>query len=264
MWQDYEATYRSALQDEEFLAWRELGARKKAQNIADVCREIEATSLIEIGCGTGAVLRMLHARQFAQKYCACDVSVSAVRFTLESCPAFAQRAVVGRAEALPFLDGAFSVAVLSHVIEHLEDPLSALREAARIARFVVVEVPTEKVFINFVRTRVLNRPYASIAEAGHVQYWSPASIARFLTDDAGFEILNRHLDLLREEADADTGPAAGAQSAKSLKPAKSANSVKSAKSLFKRTLRSALPASMYARLLTTHAVFLCRRSNGGL
>ena len=263
MWQDYEATYRSALQDEEFLAWRELGARKKAQNIADVCREIEATSLIEIGCGTGAVLRMLHARQFAQKYCACDVSVSAVRFTLESCPAFAQRAVVGRAEALPFLDGAFSVAVLSHVIEHLEDPLSALREAARIARFVVVEVPTEKVFINFVRTRVLNRPYASIAEAGHVQYWSPASIARFLTDDAGFEILNRHLDLLREEAD-DTGPAVGAQSAKSLKLAKSANSVKSAKSLFKRTLRSALPASMYARLLTTHAVFLCRRSNGGL
>lgn len=243
MWQDYEASYRRALQDEEFLAWRESGARKKAQNIASVCRGIEATSLVEIGCGTGAVLRMLHAMQFAREYCCVDLSWSAVRFTLDSCPAFARRAVVGQADALPFPDGAFSVAVLSHVIEHLEDPVSAVREAARIARFVVVEVPLEKVFSNFVRTKALFRPYPSLAEAGHVQYWSPASIARFLRDDAGMEILNRHSDLLREESGAAGEPA------------------RDPKSLVKRTLQSALPAAIYSRLLTTHAVFLCQRSN---
>jgi SAM-dependent methyltransferase len=244
MWRDYEATYRTALEDREFLAWRELGARKKAQNIANICREIEATSLIEIGCGTGAVLRMLHAMRFAGEYCCFDLSLSAVRFTLESCPALARRAVVGRADALPFPDGAFSVAVLSHVIEHLDDPVSALREAARVARFVVVEVPIEKVFSNFIRTRALSRPYPSLAEAGHLRYWSPASIASFLRDNAGMEILNRHTDLLGEEADAGSEPVPGA------------------KSLVKRTLQRALPASLYARLLTTHAVFLCRRSNG--
>ncbi len=244
MWQDYEATYRGALEDSEFLAWRELGARNKAQNIVRVCQEIETASLVEIGCGTGAVLSVLHGMHFAQKYCAIDLSLSAIRFTLQSCPAFAQRAVVGRADALPFPDGAFSVAILSHVIEHLDDPVSALREASRIARFVVVEVPTEKVFSNFVRTKVFFRPYVSIAGAGHVQFWSPASIARFLTDDAGMAILNRHLDLLGEEDDSARQHAPGA------------------KSLVKRTLKSALPASIYSRLLTTHAVFLCRRSNG--
>lgn len=244
MWQDYESSYRSALQDDRFLAWRELGARKKAENIASVCRGIEAASLIEIGCGTGAVLRVLHAMEFAREYCCVDLSLSAVRFTMESCRGFVRRAVVGRADALPFPDGAFSVAVLSHVIEHLHDPVSALREASRIARFVVVEVPIEKVFSNFVRTRAHSRPYPSLAEAGHLQYWSAASMVRFLRDKAGLEILNRRADLLREKADAGSEHSPGV------------------KSLVKRTLQRGLPASVYSRLLTTHAVFLCRRSNG--
>src|SRR4029077_2520563 len=66
IWQDYEATYRSALKDPEFLSWRELGAQKKAQNIARVCHDMEVASMIEIGCGTGAVLRNLHAMNFAR------------------------------------------------------------------------------------------------------------------------------------------------------------------------------------------------------
>jgi len=242
MWQDYEASYGRALQDQEFLAWRESGARQKAQNIARVCRGIEAASLIEIGCGTGAVLRRLQAMRFAREYCCADVSLSAVRYTLDSWPALARRAVVGQADALPFPDGAFSLAVLSHVIEHLDDPGSAVREAARIARFVVVEVPLEKVFGNFVRTRAHSRPYPSLAEAGHVQYWSARSIARFLRVDAGMEILDRHSDLLPE------GPGAGGEP------------VRGRKALVKRALRSTLPAAIYSRLLTTHAVFLCRRS----
>ena len=244
MWQDYETTYREALQDSNFLTWRELGARRKAQNIARMCREVEVASLVEIGSGTGAVLRALCAMDFARQYCCVDVSFSAVQFTRASCVALAQRAVVGRADALPFADAAFSVAVLSHVIEHLEDPVSALREASRVARFVVVEVPTEKVFSNFVRTRILRRPYPSVAGAGHLQFWSPASFARFLTGDAGLEIMDRHLDVLGEEADSGgkQGPVT--------------------KSYIKQTLRSTLPASVYSRLLTTHAVYLCRGSGG--
>jgi SAM-dependent methyltransferase len=241
MWQDYETTYRGVLQDAEFLAWRELGARRKAQNIVRVCREIEANSVIEIGCGTGAVLRMLHVMNFAQDYCCIDLSSSAVRFTAESCQAFYNRAVVGRADALPFRDNTFSVAILSHVLEHLEAPVSALREASRIARFVVVEVPTEKVVSNFVRRNILGRPYPSIVGAGHVQFWSPSSIAKFLTLDAGLEILHRHLDPLGDEADPGSKGGSGARV------------------FVKRTLRSALPISVYSRVLTTHAAFLCRK-----
>jgi SAM-dependent methyltransferase len=246
MWEDYDAEYRRSLEDAEFLSWRESGARKKAGNIARVCRELEIASVIEIGCGTGAVLRRLHAMNFAREYCCSDLSPSAVDFTVASCRGFRPRAVVGRADDLPFPDGSFSVAVLSHVLEHLRDPVAALHEASRIARFVVVEVPTERVLNNLVRTKLLLRPYASIALAGHVQFWSPSSIARFLTADAGLEILDRHRDLLDDEA-ADA--AVGGDAA----------SPPGAKALVKRVLKRALPASIYSRLLTTHAVFLCRR-----
>jgi SAM-dependent methyltransferase len=253
MWEDYDAGYRAALEDAEFLSWREQGARKKAENIARVCREVEVASVIEIGCGTGAVLRRLHAINFAREYCCSDLSSSAVSFTIASCRGFRPRAVVGRADDLPFPDGSFSVAVLSHVLEHLQDPVAALHEASRIARFVVVEVPTEKVLNNVVRTKLLLRPYASIALAGHVQFWSPSSIARFLTADAGLEILGRHRDLLDEEEAADA--AAGADASRPTAPG--------AKALVKRVLKRALPASVYSRLLTTHAVFLCRRPVAG-
>jgi SAM-dependent methyltransferase len=245
MWQDYEATYQNALQDSEFLAWRELGAHRKAQNIANVCRGIEVGSVLEIGCGTGAVLRMLRAMKFAREYFCIDLSSSAVRFTRDSCPAFAFRAVVGGADALPFRDNAFSVSILSHVIEHLDDPVSALHEASRIARFTVVEVPTERVLSNFVRRKMLRCPYPSVAGAGHLQFWSPSSIATFLQRDAGLDILNRYLDVLSQ--DVDSGRRNG----------------RGPRSLAKQTLRNALPGSVYSRLLTTHAVFLCRRSAAG-
>ena len=245
MWEDYEASYRLALEDPEFLAWRASGARNKALNIVRVCRQIKAGSVIEIGCGTGAVLRVLHDMRFADKYCCIDLSLSAVTYTSKSCPAFAGRAAVGGATALPFRDKAFDVAILSHVLEHLDDPAPALREASRVARFVVVEAPTEKVFSNFVRTKIIRFPYASIASAGHVQFWSPVSIARFLTDDVRVEILDRHLDLLHEDTVPQGQNAAGPKAW--LKRA------------LKTTLKNTLPPPFYSRLLTTHAVFLCRR-----
>jgi SAM-dependent methyltransferase len=179
---------------------------------------------------------------FARDYFCIDISPSAVRFTRDSCAAFAKTAVAGRADALPFPDSSFDIAVLSHVIEHLDHPVSALREASRVARWLVVEVPTEMVLSNFVRTKMLRQPYPSIAAAGHVQFWSPSSIATFLHRDAGLTIINRHRDLLDEEIDSATKRIGRAG--------------------LKRTLRNVLPGSIYSRLLTTHAVFLCTRANG--
>jgi ubiquinone/menaquinone biosynthesis C-methylase UbiE len=46
--------------------------------------------------------------------------------------------------ALPFRNNTFDVVYLSHILEHLENPLSALKEAKRVSKqFVIVRVPNE-------------------------------------------------------------------------------------------------------------------------
>jgi ubiquinone/menaquinone biosynthesis C-methylase UbiE len=47
------------------------------------------------------------------------------------------------AARLPFKDKEFDVAVLSEILEHVDDPVAVIREAKRVARFVIISVPNE-------------------------------------------------------------------------------------------------------------------------
>jgi SAM-dependent methyltransferase len=49
--------------------------------------------------------------------------------------------VWGRAEKLPFREKVFSYSILSHVLEHLEDPVSALKELQRVSQAGYIETP---------------------------------------------------------------------------------------------------------------------------
>jgi hypothetical protein len=61
--------------------------------------------------------------------------------------------------------------VLSHVLEHVEDPAPLLREAARVAPAVLVEVPLEA---NRSAARPAKREEA--ARIGHVQFLDRATV----------------------------------------------------------------------------------------
>lgn len=51
--------------------------------------------------------------------------------------------VGGALERLPFKDGAFGYAHAAHILEHVADPLAAVRELTRVARAGYVETPAE-------------------------------------------------------------------------------------------------------------------------
>jgi hypothetical protein len=72
---------------------------------------------------------------------------------------------------VPAEDGAYDLAVLSHVLEHVPEPMSLLREAARVAPAVLVEVPLED---NRSARREEKRQEA--ARIGHIQFFDRAAV----------------------------------------------------------------------------------------
>ncbi|QLA14722.1 class I SAM-dependent methyltransferase [Desulfolutivibrio sulfoxidireducens] len=87
--------------------------------------------LLEIGCGTGIFLEVLHQAGF--DVAGLDKSPAMLEAARTRMGALADLHL-GDAEHLPFDDNEFDFAVLFTVLEFCPDPAQALREAARVAR----------------------------------------------------------------------------------------------------------------------------------
>jgi ubiquinone/menaquinone biosynthesis C-methylase UbiE len=162
--------------------WRRLGAEDKAGNIVALCRGIAISSVVEVGAGDGAVLSRLSELGFGGELHAAEISSTGIA-AIESrrIPRLAECVRID-GHRLPWEDGRFDLAVLSHVVEHLEHPRQVLLEAARVARYVFVEVPTEDISrraADYVPDRV-----------GHINFFSPRTI-RWLVQSCGLRVLRQ-------------------------------------------------------------------------
>jgi ubiquinone/menaquinone biosynthesis C-methylase UbiE len=160
--------------------WCRLGAIDKADNIVRLCRNVPHTSILDVGAGEGSILNRLAELGFGETHTAVEVSESGVEAirsrslpTLVECRWF-------DGERIPFVDGAFDLAVLSHVIEHVENPRKLLYEAKRVARRVFVEVPLE-------HNLLLPRDFVA-DDLGHINAYTSKTVRR-LVQSCGFEVL---------------------------------------------------------------------------
>jgi ubiquinone/menaquinone biosynthesis C-methylase UbiE len=158
--------------EREDAEWRRVGALAKADNIVALSRSLPHDSVLEIGAGDGAVLQRLSELGFGRELYALEISSSGLEKIRER---RIPRLVEGRlfdGYRVPYDDVSFDIAVLSHVIEHVEHPRQLLYEASRVAKTVFVEVPLED-------TVRLPDDF-ELDDVGHINAYSLKTIRRLL------------------------------------------------------------------------------------
>ena len=168
--------------------WWYVGRRRI---ISSLVEKIRATlnnpnpRILDVGCGTGANLKMLANYGRAEGV---DISPQAVEFCRER---GLDTVKLGAAEQLPYEDDSFEIVTALDVIEHLDDDVAGLREIGRVLRRdgrVLLFVPAF-MFLWGVQDDVSNhrRRYTlpslvkAVEEAGFAVEWSSyANISFFL------------------------------------------------------------------------------------
>ena len=196
----YEAGY--ALEDpamaERMGRWRAIGARSKGAHVRTLLAraQLAPATIAEIGCGDGSLLVELSRIATVDGF---ELSANAAQYARD-------RHVARRVEAfdgkhVPARGGEYDLAVLSHVLEHVPDPLPLLKEAARVATHVLVEVPLED-------NRSARRPAKQRLshDAGHLHQFDRSAV-RALVEAAGMRAVAELTDPLPYEHHAFFGGA---------------------------------------------------------
>ncbi|MFC4271463.1 methyltransferase domain-containing protein [Sneathiella chungangensis] len=107
--------------------------------IRRIAEEVVGRSIIDVGCGTGYLLRRImeiRGEEF-DRVTGTDLIVPDAQEGIELVPA--------KIEKLPFADDAFDTVICTHVIEHILDYRTAIQELRRICRRkLIIVVPRER------------------------------------------------------------------------------------------------------------------------
>lgn len=182
----YEHLYASGLEMEA--EWLRRGAAHKVDSVEGFLRRrcIEAETIMELGCGPGEIVRECQRRNLARRYVGVDYSAEAIAYLRTRSPD-----ITGLQADItsPDLELTVSpdVVILSHVLEHLENPDDFLAAALRKIDFdyLIVEVPLEDLPGARLKDLVKDR---RINTSGHVQFFNPTSFLHLLGSH-GLEVL---------------------------------------------------------------------------
>lgn len=107
-------------------------SRPLATVFADAADIRAGQTVLDVGCGPGALTEVLVGRLGTENVRACDPSPPFVEACTARLPGVDVRA--GRAEAIPFDDGAFDAALAQLVLHFVSDPAAAGTELRRVLR----------------------------------------------------------------------------------------------------------------------------------
>jgi SAM-dependent methyltransferase len=175
-------------------AWLSVGAPDKASSVERLTGDLSIRSVLEIGCGSGALLAEMIDRKIGSEYAACEPSREL--FALARSRAYETEVDV-RCETFErsgFDERSWDLVVLSHVLEHTHDPAALVVRVLAVARYVVIEVPLEGTRMGAVRSllrRAVTGRRRTDNAAGHIQFFSVADIRRLVHWSGGDVVRSR-------------------------------------------------------------------------
>jgi SAM-dependent methyltransferase len=173
------------IHDEREMRWRRICAVEKAANLRRMLgRHSQAVrTVLEVGCGTGAVLHEVRKAGVGQVHSGLDVADPGIHADPD---VLACGIALSRYDGvrLPLSDDSVDLVYASHVLEHVPDERSFLSELRRVARqFVYVEVPCE------LHVRATVRRMQPSLDIGHINAYTPEAFALTLVT-SGLTVLD--------------------------------------------------------------------------
>ncbi len=186
----YSSTYSDSLKRQ--IDWLRRGANQKANAICMLLNQngLKPSSILEVGCGTGAIIAELQRRGVAKSYHAIDYSAEAIAFVKKTLPNV--HSLVGDIVdcATLFGEHKFDLIICSHVLEHLENPERFLRSLSDLSwTNLLAEVPLENLFFGRIKGRLQDR---GKHPAGHVQFFDKQDFLTLLSNN-GMDISDEYV-----------------------------------------------------------------------
>lgn len=144
-------------------------------------RHRNSGSLLDVGCGWGQLLKLAGDHGYDAMGLEASAGVAEIARR-----AFDVKVTVGSFPLTELNGRSFDVVVLSHILEHLPNPVEALKEAARILRpggIVAIAVPN----FDSLMSRIKRDKWQGIKADQHVWQLTPASV-RLLVEAAGLKL----------------------------------------------------------------------------
>ncbi|SEI37152.1 Methyltransferase domain-containing protein [Dyadobacter koreensis] len=171
----------SSQYDEKSVAWRNLGAKYKAQNIIELAKNITFDNVLEVGAGEGSILSWLSKWNFSKDLNCVEISESGIELIKSKNIENLKNVLLFDGYKIPFPDNHFDLVICSHVMEHVEHERILLREIKRVSKNQIFEVPIDFSFY-------VDKKIQHFLAYGHINIYTPA-LFRFLLKSENFEVV---------------------------------------------------------------------------